>query len=200
MKVIIALCTTFLLISMSFFSVAEEENLFEEGIVAYEAGDYEKAKDLLIILAEQDHSGSQFIIATMYNTGKGVKKDIDTAIRWYIQASNNGNASAAYMLASKYRYGDGVIQDYEQALKFYTIASSKKDVPSMDALASMYEFGLGVNQDPVKAHMWYNIAASKGSILGKEFRNIISKNMTKEQIDEAQKLARECVAKDYKGC
>lgn len=200
MKVMTSFFASLLLISTAFFSVAEEQNLFEEGIVAYEAGDYEKAKDLLIILAEQGHSGSQVIIATMYDTGKGVKKDIDTAIRWYIQASNNGNASAAYTVAHKYRYGDGVIQDYEQALKYYTIASSKKNVPSMVALASMYEFRLGVNQDYIKAHMWYNIAASKGSALGKDLRNMISKQMTNEQISLAQKLARECVAKNYKDC
>ena len=31
-------------------------------------------------------------------------------------------------------------------------------------------------------------------------RDIIAKQMTPSQIAEAQKLARECVAKDYKGC
>jgi hypothetical protein len=28
----------------------------------------------------------------------------------------------------------------------------------------------------------------------------VAKQMTPDQLEEAQKLARECVAKDYKGC
>jgi hypothetical protein len=48
--------------------------------------------------------------------------------------------------------------------------------------------------------MWSNIAASNGNETAKEYRDIIAKQMTPSQISEAQKLARECVAKDYKGC
>jgi uncharacterized protein len=64
----------------------------------------------------------------------------------------------------------------------------------------MYKYGDGVLQDNVYAHMWANIAASLGSEKGKENRDNVAKKMTAEQIAEAQKLARECVNKNYKGC
>jgi hypothetical protein len=60
--------------------------------------------------------------------------------------------------------------------------------------------GNGVIQDMGYAHMWFNIAASSGDEDVKKNREIVSKGMTKEQIANAQELARECVKKDYKGC
>ena len=64
----------------------------------------------------------------------------------------------------------------------------------------MYENGDGVLQDYVKAHMWHNISASNGSEQAKKNRGKVSKTMTPSQIEKAQELARECVAKNYKGC
>ena len=64
----------------------------------------------------------------------------------------------------------------------------------------MYEYGEGVIQDNAYAHMWSNIAASNGDETAKTNRDMIAEQMTPAQIEEAQKLARECVAKEYKGC
>jgi len=57
-----------------------------------------------------------------------------------------------------------------------------------------------VIQDNVYAHMWFNIAASNGDTDAVKNRDIAAKNMTSSQMAEAQKLARACVAKKYKGC
>ena len=67
-------------------------------------------------------------------------------------------------------------------------------------LALSYANGEGVIQDDVYAHMWWNISAANGHSLAKEIRDKVSPLMTSSQLTEAQKLARECVAKDYKGC
>jgi len=64
----------------------------------------------------------------------------------------------------------------------------------------MYGQGQGVIQDNVYAHMWGNLAASNGNELGGKMRDFVAKEMTPAQIAEAQKLARECVRKKYKGC
>ncbi len=55
----------------------------------------------------------------------------------------------------------------------------------------MYSKGWGVPQDYVQAHMWYNLAAERGLKLGREYRDSLAKQMTPEQIAEAQRLARE---------
>jgi len=64
----------------------------------------------------------------------------------------------------------------------------------------MYALGEGVPQDKVYAHMWWNIAASTGDDSAKKNKKIVEKKMTSSQIEEAQRLARECVKKNYKGC
>ena len=58
----------------------------------------------------------------------------------------------------------------------------------------------GVLKDNVRAYIWWNIAASSGDEMAVKNRSIVAKQMTPAQIAEAQKLARECVRKKYKGC
>ena len=67
-------------------------------------------------------------------------------------------------------------------------------------LGATYAFGLGVPKDYVYAHMWGNIASMNGNDLGTKLRDDFEEKMTSSQIEEAQRLARECVKKNYKGC
>ncbi len=48
--------------------------------------------------------------------------------------------------------------------------------------------------------MWFNIAAASGDKEASKNRDIVAKELTPTQIEKAQKLASECVAKEYKGC
>ena len=64
----------------------------------------------------------------------------------------------------------------------------------------MYGNGQVVLRDDVYAHMWWNISASNGVENAAKNRGIVAKRMTPSQLEKAQDLARECVAKDYKGC
>ena len=52
----------------------------------------------------------------------------------------------------------------------------------------------------VCAHMWFNLAAAQGDANGVKNRDIVAKQMTTQQIAAAQKLARECKARNYKNC
>tara|TARA_Y100000593_G_C4317456_1_gene341664 strand:- start:1251 stop:1640 length:390 start_codon:yes stop_codon:yes gene_type:complete len=69
-------------------------------------------------------------------------------------------------------------------------------------LGKMYQEGQGVVQDYVYAYMWFNIVASKDYTNENvvSHRDAVKQLMTPAQIAEAQKLARECVRKKYKGC
>ena len=64
----------------------------------------------------------------------------------------------------------------------------------------MYDKGHGVVQDYVRAHMWWNIAASQGDKDASRNLDRVVKKMTPTQLQSAQKLARECMKKNYKGC
>ena len=68
------------------------------------------------------------------------------------------------------------------------------------SLGNMYKNGQGVTQDITRAHMWWNVAASQGDKAAAYNRDIVAKEMTSSQIEEAQKLVHECIAKNYKDC
>ncbi|MDG1453527.1 MAG: hypothetical protein P8Q17_03665, partial [Methylophilaceae bacterium] len=71
----------------------------------------------------------------------------------------------------------------------------------------MYENAEGAAQDYVTAQMWFNLAtangfaeAAKRTDYAATNRDLVAKKLSSKQLTEAQKLARECVAKKYKGC
>jgi TPR repeat protein len=85
-------------------------------------------------------------------------------------------------------------------VKWYRLAAKQGNASAQGNLGVMYAFGKGVLKDYVYAHMWGNIAATNGNKKSVKFRDFVEKKMTPADISTAQKLARECVRKKYKGC
>jgi TPR repeat protein len=90
--------------------------------------------------------------------------------------------------------------DYATTLREWTPLAEQGYAMAQFNLGAMYANGNGVIQDNVYAHMWFNIAASNGDKNAVTNRDIMAKRMTSSQMAEAQKLARACVEKKYKGC
>ena len=126
--------------------------------------------------------------------------DYATALREWRPLAEQGDAGAQTNLGVMYGNGEGVTQDYKEAVKWYRKAAEQGYAMAQNNLGLMYYNGDGVLEDDVYAHMWLNIAASNGHDGAMENRDIAAKIMTTEQLAEAQKLARECVRKKYKGC
>ena len=118
----------------------------------------------------------------------------------WIKSAEQGNVTAQSNLGLMYAKGDGVPRDYKTAVKWYRLAAEQGDVSAQFNLGLMYAKGRGVPQNDMYAYMWGNIVASNGDKDGGKLRDFIAKEMTPAQIEKAQNLARECVAKKYKGC
>jgi TPR repeat protein len=91
-------------------------------------------------------------------------------------------------------------KDDNTAVKWWKLAVEQGNASAQTNLGFMYNKGKGVLQDYTRAHMRYNIAASSGIKNAVKGRDIVAKMMTPARIEDAQKLARECVRKKYKGC
>ena len=126
--------------------------------------------------------------------------DFATALGELRPLSEQGHADAQFVVGAMYRYGAGVPQDNKTALKWLTLAAEQGNAFAQTYLGTMWRYGQGVPQDNVYAHMWWNIAAASGHKDASKNRDEIAKEMTPAQIEKAEKLARECVAKKYKGC
>ena len=59
----------------------------------------------------------------------------------------------------------------------------------------MYAHGKGIPQNYRMAHMLFNLAATNGDEEAKNNRGVIAGRMTKDDIAEAQKMAREWLEK-----
>jgi TPR repeat protein len=164
---------------------------WEDALVAYQRGDYAEAVRLWRPLAEQGDATAQDNIGVMYANGLGVTQDYAEAVKWHRMAAEQGYAGGQAKLGIMYAEGKGVPQDYVEAVKWYRMAAVQGDAGGQAKLGIMYAEGKGVPQDDVLAHMWFNLAAAQGHANAKKGRDLMAKRMTREQIAEAQRLARE---------
>ena len=173
---------------------------FQKGVTAYDKGDFATALREWTPFAEQGDAHAQYNLGIMYDNGHGVIQDYKTAVKWYRLSADQGHVRAQFNLGMKYYKGDGVTRDYKTAVKWFRLSAEQGNDSAHYNLGLMYGKGQGVIQDNIYAHMWFNISASNGAKDAVKNRDIIAKRMTPTDISTAQKLARECVEKKYKGC
>ena len=126
--------------------------------------------------------------------------DYTTAFRELKLLAAEGNAEAQNNLGVMYRSGLGIPKDDQTALKWFRLAAEQGDAPAQANLGYMYANGMGIPQDWVYAYMWSKISASSLFMGAVNNIDIFAKQMTLSQLEKAQKLARECVRKEYIGC
>ena len=109
---------------------------FNDGVVAYLMGDYEKAYNTMISIAKTDEENAlaQYYLGVMYMKGQGVEQNYEEAGKWLRKASENRLPQAQYKLANLYTLGKGVPKDYEFAFIWYTIGAAHKHELSMAAV------------------------------------------------------------------
>ena len=188
------------LIFFAFINLANAASPKEEAIRAFERGDYAAELKIVTPLANKGEAWAQTMIGTNYGDGKGIKQNYVEAMKWFRLAAAQGDATAQFNLGSMYGNGQGVPQDYEEAMKWFPLAAAQGDLDAQFNMCVMYAKGLGIQPDLIKAHMWFNLAASKGVSDGKKSRDIIAQQLTSEELAAAQKLARDCLARNFKGC
>ncbi|MFZ5877056.1 MAG: tetratricopeptide repeat protein [Nitrospirota bacterium] len=93
---------------------------FDEGMDAFNGGDYAKAFALLKPIADQGHAEAQCIIGNLYHFGWGVERNVREAIRWYTKSSERGYGLASNNLGSIFMAGEGDIPvDRKAAERWY---------------------------------------------------------------------------------
>ena len=161
------------------------------------AAAYESCKSA----AADGNTKAKVALAEMYAAGNYVQQNSQRAFELYKDAAEQENAKAQLALGNLYYYAFGlVIQDYEEALRYYELAAHNGNAQAQYMLGSMYSAAQGVTEDDVKAHMWLNIASANGYSGASRLRELVSVNMTQEEISKAQKKANECLNTSYQNC
>ena len=191
---------TTLIITLAISASAVWAGDVEDADAAVKKNDYVTAIKKYKSAAVKNDAYAQFNIGAMYDNGQGVVQDYAEAVRWYKLAAAQGYASAQYNLGFMYANGQGVVQDYAEAVRWFKLAAAQGEAKAQTNLGVMYAQGQGVLQNNVQAHMWFNIAAVKDAENAVKNREFVANKMTAEQIGQAQRLAKECQARNYKNC
>lgn len=126
---------------------------------------YQKAK-------QQSDLQTQIDLACCYLYGKGVKKDVNEAAKWYRKPAELGNASAQFGLGKCYmdddyyneeEYDDEDFSSEEEGVKWYRLAAEQGYIEAQVELGqyysqrgNIYDWAYG------EAARWYRIAAEQG--------------------------------------
>ena len=150
----------------------------------------------LLADAESGTAEDTYNLGMRFERGIVVRQNYPEAARWYRLSAMQAFPDAQYKLCELSEQGRGLPQDYQEALRWCGLAADQGHGPAMFMLGRLYHTGHGVPRDVVRAHMWYNLASAYGYEEGKRWRDRLAADddalqMTREQVAEAQKLARE---------
>lgn len=99
---------------------------FEDGLRAYDAGDYATAAREWRKLAAACDSQAATALAGLYRDGLGVPRDERLAFRWYFLAAEAGEPVAQAALGERYAEGWGVARDLIQAYFWFGLAARQE--------------------------------------------------------------------------
>ena len=114
-----------------------------------------------------------FNLATLYEAGYGVTRDLPAAFMYYVKAADypgRPHTRAASRAGAMLYSGSGCRRNFQMAKKYYLKAASKGDADAENALGIMIEDGLGNDPemkgigDPKKAAVWYRRAGQQGNL------------------------------------
>jgi hypothetical protein len=160
--------------------------------VKYEIGqgvskNIDKAAEYYRMAAGQSYPPAQYNLARLYLNGQGVPQSKKTAFEYFQKAAAAGNMNAAKKLALVYVKE----KNYPLALEWISYLAERGEPDAQCQLGVYYAFGYGVPKNLVLAYKWFNLAGSKGIKDSQRDREIVAKEMTPFQIQEAQRLSSE---------
>ncbi|CAG9934166.1 tetratricopeptide repeat protein [Candidatus Nitrotoga arctica] len=137
---------------------------FPDALNAYETGDYSKAFDLFVPLAQQGNVKAQLTLSAMYAIGKGVPQDYEKAVKWYQMAAEKGSQGDTeqkinFSLYSPTNYNIPL----KEVAKWYKFVAEQGNALYQYNIGRFYDIGKGVPQDYKEAVKWYRMAAEQGN-------------------------------------
>ena len=135
---------------------------------------------------------AQLTLGTLYlQMRQGCADCMKEARFWLESAAKQNNRTAQFFLGDIYFDGTGVTQDFQEAAHWWQQAAEAGYTSAQYALGFLYAQGKGVTQNSITAHMWFNLAAAAGNNDAGKARDTIARQMSPNNITEAQRLARE---------
>ncbi|EKL9522840.1 sel1 repeat family protein [Campylobacter jejuni] len=130
----------------------------EEGLKLYEANKFDKAYEIFKSLCEKDISKACFSLAFMYESAKGMSKDLNQAYKFFNKACTLGESLSCNNIALFYEKE----KDGQMASSFYKRSCDLKNARACYQLGSLYDKGELVKASVKSALAFYSKSCTLG--------------------------------------
>src|SRR5689334_17867707 len=135
--------------------------IFEKGLAAYDAGNYEQAYKIFSSIEDVDVAAMRNV-AFMRRHGQGTKRDPKAAEEMYERAARAGLPTAQADLGEMLMNGEAGKPDPTKAAVWLALASAAHHPIAEFELGQLFETGTGIQQDLVQARKLYVDAVARG--------------------------------------
>lgn len=148
-----------------YFLYFRDMSSLQEGLEAYQQGDFPRAISIYTQLAERDEGTALFSLGVMSERGEGGPVNREQARLWYQRAAEAGNQFAQYNLGQMFSLGRSNKRQPEQAIHYYRLAAEQGYDLAQLRLGQIYANGEGVSRDLDEARRWFKLAAKQDNAL-----------------------------------
>lgn len=142
-----------LLLGLSISPVAVLASSYDTGIFEFQQK-----------LAKNGNPQAQYQLATMYESGRGVEKNINLAKQWYEKSAAKNYSAAKHRLTYLEIKTGGFKETHKSWVNQLASEAKRGDGEAMFILGDMYENGIGVKKSLKRAEGYYKSSASKGNV------------------------------------
>ncbi len=154
-----------------FFVHGVTANTMQDGMAAYQEGEYRQALQIWLPVARNGDAKAQYFVSELYIKGIEIEQNHPEALLWLEKSAKQGYPPAQSKLGDRYAYGYAVEKSDSLAVEWWKRAAEQGVLEAQFNLANMYATGRGIEKSPEKARYWYQKVAEKGSPLAQQALN-----------------------------
>jgi len=143
----------FLLIILFLYTL--NGDMLDDANSAYKNKEYLKAIPLYKKLARDGSKEANFKLGVIYYSGKGVKRDLNRAVRYFQNAANKADTKSKYNLAVIYGLKQYVNHDNRESFNRFLELAKNKDPKAQYRVGMALLYGIGVDKDYKDAVRWF---------------------------------------------
>jgi hypothetical protein len=125
------------------------------------------------LAAQAGNAEGEYVLGSCYVKGAGVAKDLATGVKWYLDAAQKNDPTAAGTIGAYYEKGIGLPQNFSEALKWNKVSAEAGNTRAEYNLGRAYRDGLGTAINLDAALKWLR-AAAKGDPNDQEYASALT--------------------------
>lgn len=137
---------------------------YDEGVLAYNRGDFAMAYDEFLPLARNGDTASISALGALYIRGAGVVANPPAALALFRRAAEKGHAEAIHNLGLVHLAGAGVAANPRRAAELFRRAARAGLAAAQYRLGLLYRDGIGVAENHAEATRLITQAAEQGHL------------------------------------